>query len=111
MIFAYKCKDGFLKNIGEYDFTSNSFYKEIDKEKHLFKKLNAYGIDAEVFDRILKPNNATIKLYAPKGNTTYYATVKDFMEHGTYFHFENAKEDYAPQIFLPLDFFATQCMG
>lgn len=85
--------------IGE--FRGNIFFKMVSRSKHLFKKLNAWGIDAEVFSRTIIGRADIIKIYDREEKRTYTATIHEFQEHGQYLQFN----PHRAQIFLGLQYF------
>lgn len=90
------------KIIGETE--GQIFSKYVRKSRHLFKKLNAWGIDAAFFDSVLLPNNMTIKIYETEGRKVYSASAQYWKENGQYLHFKG----HGAQIFLSLDKFINK---
>jgi len=88
------------KVIGFLDYEKGVFIKEVYGSKHLFKKLDAWGIDAKFFEDVLLPNNFKIRIIDKEKDLVYEASSKTFKEKGYYYHFKG-KEDWRPQIFLP----------
>ena len=81
------------------------FYKKVRKSRHLFRKLNAWGIDGDVFTHQLKPINAKIVVYDEEEGVRYEASSKQFEEQGEWLHFKKDTADHYAQIFLALDKF------
>lgn len=92
--------------IGDYNSETKKFYKIVSESKHLFKKLDAWGIDGYYFEEVLLPNKAVIQIYDKESNFDYYIDATDFKKHGMYFHFKNNNEDNKAQIFCPRRNFA-----
>ena len=89
------------RKIGEYNPETNQFYKEVKMSKHLFKKMNAWGIDGQFFENVLVVNDTLVEVYDKENETTYFVKAKKMKAKGQYYHFKG-KEDHRPQIFLPL---------
>jgi hypothetical protein len=89
------------KVIGILDDKKRIFKKVVWKSKHLFRTLDAWGIDATFFNEVLLPNNYIIQVYDKEENVVYETTAENIKKHGYFYHFKNKKEDYRIQIFLP----------
>ena len=94
------------KTIGIYDKENNVFRKKVSAAKHLFKKLNAWGIDGEVFNSLLLPKNTQIEVYDNDTQRLYAVDAKTYALNGKWLHFEG----YGSQIFLPLDLFTDKSL-
>jgi len=94
--------------IGEIDKVYKIFTKKVFKDLHLFRKLNAYGIDSRYFNSHLNKDNYMIKVIEMDTGMIYKCHAKDFVENGQYFHFKQEKEDHNTQIFLPLKFWQSE---
>jgi len=83
----------------------HTFKKTVYKSKHLFRKLNAYGIDAEYFTKVLLPENYNIEIYEKEEGITYNVSAQNFRKHCTFQHFKNklTGKDYGAQVFLPIN--------
>jgi hypothetical protein len=92
------------KHIGTLN--GNIFSKEVVKSKHLFRVLNAWGIDEDVLKKL--PADAKIIIHELEEDTLNKATKKDYKDYGEYFHFKDQKEDHAVQRFLPLSRFMVE---
>lgn len=92
------------KEIGKLDKETKVFYKTVSLPKHLFKILDAWGIDSEVFTKILLPMECLIQVYEKEGGAVYKITAKEFLANGQYYHFKDQREDYRAQIFCPRSF-------
>jgi len=86
--------------IGILDSEKKTFSKRIFKSKHLFKKFDAIGIDANYFTDVLLPNNYLIRVWEKEDNIIYFVDAEKFKKKGFYFHFKNEDEDHRAQIFL-----------
>jgi hypothetical protein len=85
--------------IGMLDTKNKTFFKSIQGSKHLFRVLDAWGIDGRYFTDVLLPNNYTIKITDTEDGTIYTTTAKTIDKKGQYYHFKNKDDDKA-QIFL-----------
>jgi len=86
--------------IGLLDYEKGVFVKEVYGSRHLFRKLDAWGIDAQFFEDVLLPNNFTIRVIDKERDIVYETTAIQMKQHGYYYHFKRF-EDWRPQIFLP----------
>lgn len=82
------------------------FHKLAKKSKHLFRKLNAWGVDYEVLNTKL-PSDAVIDVFETEERLHYRTTVKHFKEVGTVLHFKEGTRDHYTQVFLPLSEWET----
>ena len=87
--------------IGTYDAEKNTFTKVVRVSKHLFRKLDAFGIDGYYFREVLLPNNTLIKVLDKDERVEYLIRAEDFNKHGQYYHFNKDGEDNKAQIFCP----------
>ena len=92
------------KVIGILDWQKRVFVKEVKESKHLFRKLDSWGIDAKFFEDVLLPNNYKIRIIDKERNIVYETDAETFKKNGYYLHFKG-KEDYRTQIFLPRRYF------
>ena len=83
------------------------FSKVVKGSKHLFRKLNAWGVDAEFFTEHLVSTNKTIVVHDSENGITYQTNATSMREHGQYYHFKKGK-DHRAQIFLPLALWSTK---
>lgn len=86
------------KTLGIVDKEKKIFFKEVSRRKHLFKNLNAWGIDSRVFEKLLE-KDYTIKVHDRDTGKFYRQSAKTIKEKGTFLHFKG----YGTQIFLPLE--------
>jgi len=89
------------KNIGSYDMSTNTFTSHRKRSKHLFRALNAWGIDYKKLQALL-PTNATIKIIDTESNKVYETDAHTFDREGQFYHFKSVNEDHKTQKFLPL---------
>jgi hypothetical protein len=75
--------------------------KKAWKSKHLFKKMNAWGIDYGILHDRLKDDDF-IQVYEQEEAVVYRTTVKNFKDNGTVLHFKEGTKDHYTQVFLPL---------
>ena len=87
--------------IGELDLDRKIFFKTVRFSKHLYKKLDAWGIDAQYFKDVLLPNNIWVSIYDEEIGMWYGAWSQEIEKHGTHLHFKDKGEDHRAQIFLP----------
>lgn len=85
-----------IGNYGDGVLTSHR-----NSSKHLYKKLNAWGIDCKVYDGLLKDRGLhTVIIHDKDTNITYTTKAENFKKYGTILHFK----PHRPQVFLPLDY-------
>ena len=89
--------------IGNADKDRKVFTKHVQKSKHLFKKLDAWGIDAEVLDKLVEKDYRIIVKDRDESKN-YYVTASEWKEKGDYLHFK----PHRAQVFLPLVEFDAQ---
>jgi hypothetical protein len=94
--------NGNIKQVGE--IYNRCFYRRVKEDKHLFRTLNAWGIDAEVFNTVLLTECERIKFYDTQKHLVYEVPVIRFKEFGSYQH----HKPHRPQIFLPLIFWSVR---
>ncbi|MFA5197699.1 MAG: hypothetical protein WC437_04760 [Patescibacteria group bacterium] len=93
------------RTIGEIDTFNKVFYKKVWQSRHLFRALNAYGIDSDYFNAFLLKDNYEIVVSDQETGKVYQTTAKHFKEHGKYFHFKEPQTDHRTQLFLSLEDF------
>lgn len=96
--------------IGVYDFDRNIFGKSVKESKHLFKKMDAWGIDDDYFTNVLKPRNALIVIHDTENKTVYRVRAEVYAKHGKHYHFKDRKTgrtDHRAQIFLSRRYFES----
>jgi hypothetical protein len=79
------------------------FIKHVKKSKHLFRKLNAWGIDKDIVDSFVSNGVQIIFIHEEEENMDYTVSVKDFLEKGIEGDYGKGK-----QIFLPLENFRKE---
>ena len=79
------------------------FRKKVKGSIHLFKKLDAWGIDAEVFKKKLINEVDEIRVLDEEEGVVYQVGILMFDTHGKYLHFP----PHRAQIFLPKDKWTT----
>ena len=73
--------------IGTYDKTTNTVTKYVDPAKHLMKKMNAYGLDVDLYNAI-QSSGATV-IFNIKGETARRIspeTLKAYHHKANYGH-------------------------
>ena len=88
------------KIIGSVDSVNKVYAKRVDIRKHLFRKLDAWGIDGSFFKSDLLPENYRIRLFESQEQKVYETDAKTVDEHGEWLHFKSGDVDHGPQIFL-----------
>lgn len=86
------------KIVGTLDKEHKTFAKSVKLSRHLFLKLDAWGIDAHFFLKELLPNDFLIRIYEKEEGKFYEITATDFFSHKEYFHFKG-KKDFGVQVF------------
>ena len=89
------------KTIGDLDKEKKVFYKSVSKSKHLFRALNAWGMDNEVLESL--SDDFTIQVNEKEEGIDFFTTAGFFKEKGKFFHFKG----HRLQKFLPLKEFNT----
>lgn len=78
------------------------FKKSVSREKHLFRKLEAYAVQESVLREL--PDETRIEIYEKDTQTLYVTTAREFRENCQYLSFgENGLQG-----FLPLEFFKIE---
>lgn len=73
------------------------FSKSVKRSKHLFRKLNAYGISQSVINELIEKKVETIKVTDVEGRVVYEVSLVDFIKNATPMQYEDM------QLFLPLE--------
>lgn len=85
------------KVIGRLDEKELLFVKHVRKSKHLFRKRDAWGIDAAFFTERLLPKNFWVRIVDDDDHGRIYQTrAETIKEKGFFLHFQG----YGAQIFL-----------
>lgn len=85
------------KNIGTLD--GDTFSKDVIKSRHLFRVLDAWGIDSTVLNGL--PEGTKIVIHEQEENKTYTTTKELYLRDGQYYHFKVPRKDHRTQLFLP----------
>lgn len=80
-----------------------TFYRRVSKKKHLYKKLNAWGIDKGIFDAEIA-NCKNIRILDEDSFEVYVSTVENFKKYAI----ERHNKPHGVQLFLPLNLFTKQ---
>lgn len=89
--------------IGEVD--GGIFTTRRQSSKHLYNKLNAWGIDCKAYDGMLKDKELhTIRVIDLDTETTYSTHAENFKKYGTILHFK----PHRTQVFLPLKYWSEE---
>jgi len=86
------------KNIGTYNEHTGIFYKEVKSSKHLFRMMDAWGIDSRTLDSL--PGTAKIVIDDVENRKRYETSKTVFDTFGEYFHFKSEMDDHQTQKFL-----------
>lgn len=86
--------------VGKLDPEENVFYKSVKPSKHLFRSLNAYGMDQELLGK-LAARGADIVVRDTENDRTYRTTARHWEQVGEH----RAFPGHGAQVFLPLDKF------
>lgn len=97
--------------IGEIDHDRKLFVKKVRLSEHLFKKLDAWGMDAQYFNDVLLPGGYTIMVYEEEEDLWYGAPAQIIKDKGTFLHFKNGPVDHRAQVFLPRIHWKKQRLG
>ncbi len=92
------------KVIGE--LIGDTLYKEVWESRHLFKKFDAWGVDAKLLHKL--PAGTKIVIRDVENNKLYQTTKETYLENEKYYHFKLPGEDYATQLFLPRSMFEQE---
>lgn len=97
--------------IGVADDINRTFTKDVKLSKHLFRKFDAWGIDAAYFTDILLPMEYEIRIFESEEHIFYKVTAKEWDKQvrnknnmAQILHFKD-REDHQAQTFLPRRFF------
>lgn len=89
------------KVIGTLDTDKKEFSKKVTLKKHLFRKSDSWGVDAQLFTETLLPHNFTILITDSQEHIRYKTTAKNMYQYGTFLHFKESGKDHGSQILLP----------
>ena len=81
--------------IGRYDTENKVYTKYVTRSKHLFKKLNTYGIELAVWEDIWSRGCKYIVIHERDTHKTFVVDSNDVKEKGTVLQYEGK------QIFIP----------
>jgi hypothetical protein len=83
------------------------FSKDVLLSKHLFRILDAWGVDSSTLHKL--PRGSKIVIHELEEGKRYITTKEDFMRLGkTYLHFKQPQEDYRTQLFLKREHFTVE---
>jgi len=95
MIIRIRQSNGERRTIGT--LINRTFTKRVKESMHLYKKLDAWGIDADVFIKTLKAESDYIVVEDIESRNVYRVKTEVFSDNGKYLHFK----PHRAQIFLP----------
>jgi len=75
------------------------FVKTVYESRHLFRVLDAWGIDAKYFSDVLLPNNYKIRVVDKETGKIYTIQAETIKKKGEFYHFKREQEDDHAQIF------------
>ena len=81
------------------------FVRKMKPSVHLYRKLDAFGIDANVFTTMIEPDVKFIRIEDIEGGFTYITRTSFWRKHGVFLHFKQEQADHHAQIFLPRLYF------
>lgn len=90
--------------IGNYDYDLNYLNKKVEESKHLYQKLDAWGIDARFWRDVLLPRNSEIDIFDKENGILYKTKAEIYFKHGEFLHFKG-EEDHQAQVFLSRRYF------
>lgn len=82
------------------------YRKRVKQSKHLYRKLDAWGIDSEIFNHVLKEKANDIRFLDTEENIIYSVKVKYMEMNMTYLHFK----PHRAQVFLPRKFWKKEAL-
>lgn len=91
--------NGYTRNIGE--ILGDTFYKKVRRSEHLYRELNAWGIDGLFFKGKISEECFNIKILDTETDTMYKTTVGKYKQYGEY----RTYKPHRTQILLPLSYF------
>jgi len=92
------------KTIGKLFKERKQFVKTVKLSKHLFRILDAWGIDWGFFEGTLLPEDYEILIIDKENNINYYSRAKEFRTNGLIREYGQ----HGTQIFLPRKYFSTK---
>jgi hypothetical protein len=90
--------EGRQRNIGTLDIPNRRLYVKRQKDKHLFLKMNAYGLN----HHILKEAKLFDTIFLNDNENTWAIPREYILEHGKFLNFSN-HGGFELQIFISLD--------
>jgi hypothetical protein len=73
------------------DIAGGTFYKKVNLSKHLFKKTDSFGLDAERFKQVIS-RCKEILIYETEEKILYRSTPEQWEKHGNYFTFQKHRK-------------------
>lgn len=83
------------------------FIKHVKLSKHLFWRLDAWGIDAPTFENVLRPQKKKLRVIDDEEKKVYEVDSETFGTYGKEQHFAG----YGRQIFLPRRWWKVKGVG
>lgn len=85
------------KVVGEYDTDKHLFTKNVKRNKHRMWKYNAYGIQMNIYEGLLKRDCKSIVIKEKDTGDMYYSTIDQWGKQGVV-----EDNGYGTQVFLPV---------
>lgn len=80
------------------------FTSHRQSSKHLYKKLDAWGLDIKAYDGMVANDGLhTVRIVDSDTKTTYSTHAENFKKYGTILHFK----PHRTQVFLPLKYWTV----
>lgn len=70
------------------------FIKEVHGNKHMLRRPMAWAIDADIFDRVIKPNCLSIHIYDRDSKVTWVVGVDTFLKNKQVLDRKHGKQYY-----------------
>ena len=86
--------------------SDNRFTKPVIASKHKLRCPPAWAIDAEAFDREVKPNATDIVIIDKETGTKYHASIETFMRHSF-----KLNRGFGEQWAMPIQFWQVEDNG
>lgn len=97
-----KESNGKEKEIGT--IYGKTFCKVVKKSKHFYRNTYSWGIDNEVYEKIILPNTDTIKILDKENKKVYETATANFKINGSYIHYSPHRK----QILLNINYFIVK---
>lgn len=103
----YMYKEFYIKRKHIGTLNGDTFSKDVLVSRHLFRVLDAWGMDSKTLHSL--PKGSKIVFKSIEEGKWYQTTKEDFLELGTqYLHFKTPHEDYRAQLFLKREYWKIE---